>query len=226
LRQFISDASHDLRTPLATINTSLYLLRKTVPDSPSVARHLDSLQAQAVHLNTVLESLLLMARLDDPDTFFDLIQLDINQIARDVTETSQPRAHEKHQLLQFRSGGNLPPVQGDTDEIKRAIRLLLDNALQYTPEGGKIMVQTRQIHQVGIIEVQDNGPGISPEDLPHIFQRFYRGDKSRRQNQDIGAGLGLSLAKKIVEAHGGTIDVETHLGSGSTFQIILPLVIQ
>jgi PAS domain S-box-containing protein len=222
LRQFISDASHDLRTPLATINTSLYLLRKTVPDESNVERHLDSIQAQAVHLNEVLESLLLMARLDDPETYFELTMLDLNEITRSVLQACQPAALKKGHTLDFSPEPDLPPVQGDVDEIRRAVRLLLDNALAYTSDGGNITIRTRRIHKVVVIEVEDNGPGISPEDLPHIFQRFYRGDKARGQAHNVGVGLGLPIAQKIIEAHGGTIDVETHLGMGSTFQIFLP----
>jgi PAS domain S-box-containing protein len=226
LRQFISDASHDLRTPLATINTSLYLLRKTATDTTSVERHLDSIQAQAVHLNEVLESLLLMTRLDDPEAYFELTMIDLNAVAQSVMQACHEAARKKGHTLVISPEPNLPPVQGDMDEIRRALRLLIDNALAYTPDGGKIIIRTRKIHRVVVIEVEDNGLGISPEDLPHIFQRFYRGDKARGQAHSVGVGLGLPIAQKIIEAHGGTIDVETQIGKGSTFQIFLPTAAQ
>lgn len=223
LREFISDASHDLRTPLTTINTSLYLLRKTMPDTPQLARHVNSLEAQAVHLHEVLESLLLMAKLDDPLTFFELSMVDLNLVAARVLEASQSAAQGKNQTLTLISQTDLPTVRGDMDEIKRAVQLIVDNALQFTPEGGTITLSTLLAEGYAVIEIQDNGPGIPPEDLPHIFQRFYRGDKARQQIQHIGAGLGLPIARKIVETHGGLIDVTTRLGAGTTFRIDLPI---
>jgi PAS domain S-box-containing protein len=226
LRQFIGDVSHDVRNPLATINTSLYLLRKTVGGDAGPTRYMDTIQAQVVHLNAVLDSLLLMARLDDPESYFEIIQLDLNEAVQQVVNTNQSAADKKQHHLKFEPEMELLSVQGDADEIKRAIKLLVDNALQYTPDGGTITVRTKRLGQVAIIEVEDNGSGISPQDLPHIFQRFYRGDKARGQSDGGGVGLGLPIARKIAETLGGHMDVESQVGVGSTFRIYLPIVIQ
>lgn len=223
LRQFISDASHDLRTPLTTINTSLYLMRKVHPDTSKIERYLNTVQSQVIHLNQVIESLLLMARLDDPDTYYTMTVIDLNHLTRAVVAGSQSAAQKKAIRLELDLYDAPLTVRCDEAEIQRALRLLLDNALRYTPNQGKVTVRTCRERRVALIEVEDNGPGINAEDLPHIFERFYRGDKARQPSEDVGVGLGLPIARKIVETHGGTLDVETGIQVGSKFQIYLPL---
>jgi signal transduction histidine kinase len=115
-----------------------------------------------------------------------------------------------------------PVIQADEQELHVALSKLVENAVQHTPRGGTVTLRTETRGEHAIVEVGDTGSGISEEDLPHVFERFYRGDKARTSR---GAGLGLSIAQKIVEAHGGTVEVESVEGRGSTFKVRLPLAV-
>jgi PAS domain S-box-containing protein len=221
LRQFISDASHDLRQPLATMNTSLYLLRRKSNDLGEAAIHVDTLDGQLAHLTRLLEDLFAMSRLDEPELYMERAPLDLNQLVMRVVQELVPIAVQKKQQLRF-DAKVLPSVLADQVDLRRAITHLVTNALSYTQAGGQITVRTILENQKVIVEVQDTGIGIDPDDLPHIFERFYRADLAR-QTETGGSGLGLAIVQKIIENHSGTIDVESHLGAGSTFRISLPL---
>jgi two-component system OmpR family sensor kinase len=222
LRQFISDASHDLRQPLATMNTSLYLLRRKVGDLGGGARHLDTLDAQLAHLTRLLEDLFAMSRLDEPELFMERAPLDIDELVARVVQDQRPIAVEKGHVLKFEPAGKLPPVLADHAELRRALTHVLANALTYTHDGGQITVRTLLQDPYVCVEVQDTGIGISSEDLPHIFERFYRADLAR-QTETGGSGLGLAIVQKIIENHSGSIEVQSTPGAGSTFRVCLPL---
>ncbi|MBZ0289719.1 MAG: PAS domain-containing sensor histidine kinase [Anaerolineae bacterium] len=225
LRQFISDASHDLRQPLATMNTSLYLLRRKSGDLGDGARHLDMLDSQLAYLSRLLEDLFAMARLDEPELFMERVPLDIDQLMNRIVQEQRPLAADKGHQLTFEPTGNLPPVLADHVELRRALTHVVANALTYTGSGGRITVRTLRQDLYACVEVQDTGIGISPDDLPHIFKRFYRADLAR-QTETGGSGLGLAIAQKIIEFHSGSIDVESTPGTGSTFRVCLPLATQ
>jgi PAS domain S-box-containing protein len=222
LRQFISDASHDLRQPLSTMNTSLYLLRMKSTDLGSGARHLDTLDAQLAHLTRLLEDLFAMSRLDEPELFMERASLDLDQLVARVVQDQRPIAIDKGQVLKFEPSGKLPPVLADHIELRRALTHVLANALTYTHDGGQITVRTLLQDLYVCVEVQDTGIGIRSEDLPHIFERFYRADLAR-QTETGGSGLGLAIVHKIIENHSGSIEVQSAPGSGSTFRVCLPL---
>jgi PAS domain S-box-containing protein len=222
LRQFISDASHDLRQPLATMNTSLYLLRRKLTDPALAMRHIDTMDIQVAHLTRMLEDLFAMSRLDEPELYMERTPLEVNQLVERVVQEQQTMAAQKGHVLRFEPSGMLPPVLADHVELKRALTHLIANALAYTQEGGHITVRTALNDPHVCIEVQDTGIGISPDDLPHIFERFYRADHARR-TETGGSGLGLALVQKIIDHHSGTVEVQSLPGRGSTFRICLPL---
>lgn len=222
LRQFIDDASHDLRTPLATIFTSLFMLQRLAPRDSQITRHLDTLSNQANHLNKSFDDLLLMSRLDDPNLALNCRPLDIAQIVRDLHSHDLPRAEKQGIMLRL-DAVDTAFVNGHHDYLVRAVRNLIANAFQYTPTGGTITLRVTHAGHDVFIDVQDSGAGIPDEALPHIFDRFFRAERAR--STQIGSvGLGLSLTRRIVELHGGQISVQSSLGSGSLFQIRLPLL--
>jgi PAS domain S-box-containing protein len=222
LRQFISDASHDLRQPLATMGTSLYLLRRKSNDLGGAARHVDTLESQLAHLTRLLEDLFAMARLDEPELYMERAPLDLNQLLLRIVQEQQPLATEKGHRLNFEPEGKLPLVLADHVDLRRALNHILANALTYTQNGGQITVRTSVRGANVCVEIEDNGIGISAEDMPHIFERFYRADLAR-QTETGGSGLGLAIVHKIIENHSGSIDVQSTPGTGSTFRICLPL---
>jgi PAS domain S-box-containing protein len=221
LQQFIQDASHDLRTPLTTMTTSLYLLRRKTAEVDEAAPYLDRLDEQVNYLTEMLEELFVMSRLDDPTLYLERGSLDVNMIVNDLAGDHRRIAAAKGQTLRFEPTADLPLIVADHSQLSRCVTQLLDNAVTYTPDGGKITIRTRLEAGNVVIEVEDTGMGISPDDLPHIFKRFYRADQAR-QAKGAHSGLGLAITQKIIDIHGGSIQVDSVPGQGSTFRIYLP----
>lgn len=226
LRQFITDASHDLRTPLATMYTSLYLLRRVSPADEKISRYLDTLQEQTSHLSRVLNDLFTMSRLDAPETYVEKYRVDMNQVMDNIVNSCSDAAGEKQIQVRYEPAARPLWVLGDKDYLITALGHVVTNALQYTPIGGFITVRNlEQTEKQVCVEVEDTGIGIHATEIGYIFDRFYRSDKARQTDRG-GVGLGLSLARKIVEIHNGTILAESEPGKGSTFRITLPLMLQ
>ncbi len=220
LQHFISNASHDLRTPLTTIKTLLYVLPK-LSDVEKRQRHMTALETQVEHLEMLLEAMLNMSRLDKTIDFaFELI--DLNTLVADVIERNEPLARQKQHDMTFTGDPTIPTVEADKVQLGRAISNIINNAVHYTPNQGMITIRTHWLDHHAVVEVQDTGLGIGTDDLPRIFERFYRVDEARGTVRG-GAGLGLSIAKRIIEAHHGKIEVESILGEGSLFRIVLPV---
>lgn len=221
LRRFLSDVSHDLRSPLTTIGTSLYLLRKS-PTHEKRDYHIEVLSAQFAHLDRVLQDLLSIARLENEQDEFQFLQVDLNPFLEDIVRKHQAAAAQKRHRLQFNPASASRHLQCDTKQLRRAIGNLLANSFTFTPEGGTISVALHAEDKHMRIDVYDSGSGIADEDLPHIFEHFYRGDKARSVDTG-GAGLGLTIARRIIEAHGGHISAENEPAGGSRFRILLPV---
>ena len=223
LQQFISHISHDLRTPMTNIKTSTYLLRKVATTNPIKREHYIGVIDEAVdQLQRVVEDQLEALReSEQAEQDIQREPLDINEIVRGIIATHQPTAEAKHQRVSVSLADNLSPVLGNAERLKRGIGHIMQNAHQYTAEGGVITVKTYHSSLYTNIVIEDNGIGIPATDLPHIFDTFYRVDAARNQH---GAGLGLVIAQQVINAHGGHINVNSTLGTGSKFTISLPMM--
>lgn len=219
LADFVKDISHDFRTPLASIGTSTYLLNKT-PDTTKRQHYVDVIVYQIEQITHLIDRLLLMARLDGtPELEFESVNLTI--IIHDLAEIFTDIAQKKHVTINLDLPEALPNIQANAREMSLAIREIIDNAIMFTPAGGTVSIRTEITNNTLIITIADTGEGILPQDLPRIFQRLYRGDQARQMEQQRH-GLGLSIAKRIIELHDGTIEVNSLVGEGSSFQVILP----
>ncbi|NDJ79017.1 MAG: HAMP domain-containing histidine kinase [Chloroflexi bacterium] len=218
LRQFLYNASHDLRTPLAKIRLASYLAQQSQAEDQRA--HLATLDGAVDRLEKMLLAMLDMSMLDcDPQLVPE--DVDVRVLLDTLVSVYQPKAQHKHQHLTFQASSSDLLIRCDGRYIKRAISNVIDNALLFTPEHGMIHITAARKGQHIVITVQDNGVGIPPDKLPYIFDRFYRGDEAR--NSATGNnGLGLAIAKKIIDLHGGTILAESAVGVGSTFTITLP----
>lgn len=219
-QQFISHASHDLKTPLTNIKMHLYLMDKVATPEQQV-RYRRVLDEQVAHLEQLLEDMLSMSRLDKALSFkFERVNL--NSLLPIVIARYDALAQSRDQQLELTMPPDLPLVQADPMYIAQALMNILANAVHYTPNGGTITVRSYPQNDSVIIDVVDTGIGINTADLPRIFERFFRADPARGSRKG-GAGLGLPIAKRIIEAHGGTIQAESEPAVGSRFQITLPV---
>lgn len=218
-RHFVKDVAHDLKTPLTTIKMIGHLLAE-VDDETRRARYLDILDEQTTHIERLLEDMLSMARLDMLPSL-DLTPVNLNDLLQMILAGQEPTLRAAKLGLNVDLAPGLPLILAEIHYLSRAIGNLLTNARNYTEPGGQITVRTRYTGDQISLEVSDTGIGISSADLPHIFERFYRADQARSANAG-GTGLGLAIAEKIVQMHGGTIEVESLLGQGSTFRVRFP----
>ncbi len=221
MQHVIQSLSHDLKTPLAIINTSLYLLAK-LNDPDKQHKKIETIQRQTRQVEQLIQDILSVSRLDTlPHSDFN--RVDVNELISGLQIDLHPLIENKNLSLQIHLDCELPPALGNREELQRAISNLIENAIHYTEDGGTITVTTGfKSKQEMEILVQDTGIGISAEDLPHIFDHFYRADKTR-DTYTGGTGLGLSIVKKIIERHRGNVSVESNPGQGSTFCICLPI---
>ncbi len=219
-KEFLNTLSHDLKTPLTIINTSLYLLEKTT-DPEQRKRKLDNIKAQADRLEKLIQDILALSQLDTvPELNFQ--SLDLNHVIGEIHRQFQSVAEERHMTLGLELDQNLPPVPASKVELQRALTNLVENALHYTAINGTVKVRTLRQGDCAVVEVNDNGIGINESDLPRIFEHFYRADNARTADTG-GTGLGLAIVKKTVEMHRGKIEVESTPGEGSTFRVRLPI---
>lgn len=222
LQEFIGDASHDLRTPIANLQTSLYLLQAHADQPEKRQYYIDKVGILINHVQRLVEDLLSMSQLDQNSAHFNFRPLDLNQIVRDLVTANESIAQRKNHRLTLHDHPEPLMLPVDDVHFNRALTNLVTNAIAYTPDNGNITITLYKTERELVIEIADTGIGIAPEHLPHIFERFYRIDKSRRTDQG-GTGLGLAITRKIVEAHAGTIDVTSTPQVGTTFTLRFPL---
>jgi len=216
----ISDVAHELRTPLANIRGYLEALRdRVVEPSPEVV---DSLYDEAMILSRLVDDLQELALAEAGQLRLAREPVDVADVVQQAVQSFQPQAAAKGLTVEAELAGALPPVDADRQRVGQVLRNLLRNAVAYTPAGGKVTVSARQVGEEVEVAVRDTGVGIAPEHLPYIFERFYRADRSRTRSTG-GAGLGLTIVKELVEAHGGHVRVESQVGAGSTFTFTLPV---
>jgi two-component system, OmpR family, sensor histidine kinase CiaH len=218
--RFSSDASHELRTPLAALRTrSEVALRDPALTLAQARAALKNSVDQAVRLERLADGLLRLSRSDGQPLALELIKL--HQITSKATEQLQHKARAKHITVHH---DVLPALRamGETDSLMQVVCILLDNAIKYSPEGSLVTIGGKKDGSAALLTIQDEGVGIDPGDLPHIFERFYRADQARFQD-DQSYGLGLAIAKQLIDKNKGTITVKSEPGEGSVFTIKLPL---
>ncbi len=218
--RFTADASHELRTPVTVILTQTQTCLARERDSAEYKETLQACQRAAQRMRRLTESLLELARIDAGEEPMRRERFDLGRIARESVELLQPLAAQRKVLLQTDLA--LAECAGDAEHMGQVVTNLLSNAIHYNRESGTVNVAARTEGEWGVLRVTDTGGGISGEDLPHVFERFYRADKSRARAEGR-TGLGLAICKAIVDAHGGSIEVESQPGAGSTFTVRLPL---
>lgn len=230
MRQFVADASHELRTPLTSIRGFAELYRQGAADSRQMPDLIRRIEQEAVRMGVLVEDLLLLARLDQQRPLArDLVHLG----ALAAESITGARAREPGRAIELwierPCAGGEPVVIGDETRLRQALDNLIDNALRHTPPHSQISVRVRPSPAAAapteyLLEVADNGPGLSEQAAAHIFERFYRADpaRSRTSNGDRGAGLGLAIVAAIAAAHGGTASVDTAPGQGAVFRLALP----
>ncbi len=217
-RRFMADVGHELRTPLTVIKGNVGLMRRIGVDEES----LSGIESEVDRLTRLVGDLLLLAQAESGKLPLDSRLVELDTLILDAMQQMRVLARDR---LQLRLGDiDQVLVCGDQDRLKQVFVNLIGNAISYTPKGGEVIISVGKMEDQARLLVSDNGPGIAPEDLPHIFERFYRGEKSRTRSKDgKGFGLGLSIAYWIVRNHGGRIEVDSTLGQGTTFCVWLPL---
>ena len=215
-----ADIAHELRTPLTVIQGALEAMLDGV--YPTDRENLQAALAQTRTLSRLVEDLRLLALADAGQIHLHTALLDLAPLLREIVEAHQPQAQERGVKLMLETPPSLPFVEADRDRLVQVLSNLLGNALRYVPQQGHITVQARSEGREIIVSVSDDGPGIPPQDLPYLFERFWRGDRARRQATG-GSGLGLTIARALVHAHGGRLWAESVEGTGSTFAFVLPV---
>jgi signal transduction histidine kinase len=221
VNRFSADASHELRTPLTILRGELEAAAQQGQITPELRETLGSALEETERLSRIVESLMAISRLDAGEARVELAHFDLAELTSSTTEQMRLLAEDKDIALRCESEQQVR-VEGDRARLKQVIVNLVDNAIKYTPAGGLVGVKVSASNGRAVIEVNDNGVGIPSEALPHIFERFYRVDKARSRQMG-GAGLGLSIIKAIVTAHGGQVKVESVEGKGSQFLVELPI---
>ena len=221
-RQFTADASHELRTPLTLIQSAAEFALRRDRDRGELLNALRQILREAKRTVQMLNSLLMLARSDASVKTFEPGVVDLKATVEELRPDLEALAATKNQNIYFRLPSERFEVTGDADSLERLLLILVDNAVKYTTPEGSITVGLTAQDGVAVISVSDTGIGISPEDIPHIFERFWRVDKARSREFG-GAGLGLAMARTIADQHGATITVDSALQGGSTFAVRLPL---
>jgi signal transduction histidine kinase len=219
-KRFLQDASHELKTPIATAQTNIEVLEMDESaDLSDYKRTTEVVKRSLDRLNTLSEGLLLLSQGSQPQN--TRAEIDLTSLVNEVVTEAQPAATSAGVSLETADIPQNLKVKGDAIGIKQVVSNLVDNAIKYNRTEGKVQISARAEGPSAIVEVRDTGIGIAASDQQHVFDRFYRVDKSRSRSQG-GSGLGLAIVKKIVEEHGGTVSVESSPGQGSTFRVSLP----
>ena len=218
-KQFVSDASHELRTPIAVVQGYVNMLKRWGKSDPDVLDEgINAIAQETESMKELVESLLFLARHDKKTLMMEMEPFDALDVLTELHREAAMVTPEDAFILEAKDSC---PMEGDRSMVKQVMRILCDNAVKYTPSGGVITLGIQREPGWVTLSVADNGPGIPADELPKIFDRFYRSDEARR-SESGGHGLGLSIARIIVMAHGGKLKVRSKVGEGSVFYVTLP----
>lgn len=221
-KEFVSNVSHELKTPLTSIKTySETLLEQDELDKESKEKFLNVILSEANRMTRLVSDLLQLTKFDYKKVAWKKVDFDISELVKQICDKHRIQAEKKNQILECYVTSNVPKVYGDRDGIEQVVTNILINSVKYTPEGGSIKVYIGAVHDDAYIKIIDNGIGIPKEDLPRVFERFYRVDKARSREMG-GTGLGLPIAKEIIEANNGSIDIKSETGKGTEVIIKIP----
>ncbi len=222
-REFVANVSHELKTPLTSIKGFVEtLLDGAVDDPANNRRFLSIIAGHTTQLTQLIDDLLSLSQIESREVGLRRESVPLRPVVEEVVLTLQPQIDRRRLSVQLDLPAALPLLQADHDRLKQVLINLLDNAIKFNVDGGSITVRAAAGEDVAVIHVIDTGLGIPPDDLPRIFERFYRVDKARSRQMG-GTGLGLSIVKHIAEAHGGSASVQSQLGLGSTFSVRWPI---
>lgn len=216
-KQLTADVAHELRTPLTTMQTHMEAMVEGVWE-PTRSR-LESCYDELNRLGNLVSDLENLARVESENLKLNKTEISLRELAEKTLGSFEKELKDRN--LTTEAAGNCSDIMADRDRISQVLINLISNAVKYTPDGGTIKITLSDTEDSVVFNVQDNGAGIPEEEIPYIFERFYRADKSRNRNTG-GAGIGLAIVKSIVTAHGGTVDVESRLNEGSSFTVTLP----
>lgn len=220
-RELVGNISHELRTPLAGIKAMVETLKEgAIDDKETAADFLIRIDSEVDRLTQMVSELTELSRIETGKAELMMTQVDINVLIEELTAQLSPLAERQQVTITTNLANDLPTIKADNDRIRQTIINLAHNAIKFNHPGGKVIVSTKVDREFVVVSVSDTGIGISKEDLPHVFERFYKADKARPRG---GSGLGLAIAKHTVQAHGGSIWVQSEEGKGSTFSFSLPL---
>lgn len=221
--QFVSDASHELRTPIAVIQGYANLLsRWGKNDQVVMEESIESIKSESKNMQNLIDKLLFLARGDNDIQKLETENFYLDELLEEVIKETR-LINDTHQIICTTNPSIF--INADRKLLKEALRVFIDNSIKYTPSGGKVEIGSHTQYSQAVIVIEDTGVGISNEDLPHIFNRFYRADKSRTK-QTGGTGLGLAIAKWIITKHQGKINVESEVNAGTKVTLHLPLHVQ
>ena len=226
-REFLGNISHELKTPIFSIRGFAETLNEGAIDDDTVNRSfVEKIIRNADRLSNLARDLAEISRLETGQLAMNMTAFNMKRLVTDVVESVEPQAREHSITLRTQFDGNLPPVQGDSSQIRQVVVNLVDNAIKYSHEGGLVTIALRERRGRSEVElrVTDQGVGVSKEDIGRLTERFFRVDKSRSRSAG-GTGLGLSIVKHILAAHGEELTVSSTLGKGSTFGFSLPALI-
>jgi signal transduction histidine kinase len=228
-RNLIATISHDLRTPLATTRAMVEALTDRVVTEPSeVDRYLNLIRTETQHLSRLIDDLFWLSQIESGTLELRRVPTQVPMLVEQTLDAYHAQAAERGVSLEVDERPGIPAIHADPDQLQRVLRNLVDNALRYTPSGGVVRVETQLYGDSVCVSVSDTGPGLAPAEMERIFDQFYRGERARSRaaqsgKQVAGAGLGLAIARALVQAHGGRIWAAASRSGGAAFHFALPL---
>jgi len=221
-REMVGNISHEFRTPLAGLKAMVETLQDGAVDDREVTEDfLSRIEVEVDRMTQLVAELTELSRIETGKAELKLEPVELNGLIEEAVAQLKPQAERQKLSLETALANDLPAVPADKDRLRQVMVNLIHNAIKFNRPGGSIKIRTESSDDSVIVEVSDTGTGIAGEDLPHIFERFYKADKSRAGQ---GSGIGLAIAKHVVESHGGEIRVRSEEGKGATFSFSLPLM--